>query len=110
MICPTCSKDMGMIAHGKCEHCQTYCGCSFDPTSSSDYCQFHRRAVFLPRILATRAIYKIITYSVYVTEDLGWNMWIHLGRRTNSSLSLLAANREAADLHINEIRNILLNG
>lgn len=42
MECPHCHEDMGFCSHGVCEYCKRYCGCSFDPTSSNDYCSFHR--------------------------------------------------------------------
>ena len=43
-VCPHCFKSMGAFGHGTCQHCKQGCGCSFDPTSSSDFCDFHRRA------------------------------------------------------------------
>jgi hypothetical protein len=42
-ICPNCFKRMDMMDHGKCSHCKKGCGCSFNPVSSSDFCDFHRR-------------------------------------------------------------------
>jgi hypothetical protein len=39
MKCPKCHK---LQTHGYCNTCYTYCGCSFDPTSMSDYCYFHK--------------------------------------------------------------------
>ena len=45
MDCPTCKKGMGYNSHGKCENCGAYCGCSWDPTSNSDYCDFHNPKV-----------------------------------------------------------------
>lgn len=47
MKCPNCKEKMGMLAHGKCEKCGKYCGCSFDPTSKNDYCNYHRRSLSL---------------------------------------------------------------
>ena len=41
-VCPSCFKRMDYLDHGKCSHCGKDCGCSFNPTSSSDYCSFHR--------------------------------------------------------------------
>lgn len=42
--CPNkkCGKDMGWNSHGMCQHCKKYCGCSFSPTSSNDFCDDHR--------------------------------------------------------------------
>ncbi len=40
-VCPSCFKHMSYMDHGKCPHCKQSCGCSFSPTSSSDYCDFH---------------------------------------------------------------------
>ncbi len=39
--CPHCSKDMGAYSHGCCQHCRKMCGCSFNPTSLSDFCRAH---------------------------------------------------------------------
>ncbi len=39
--CPHCYKRTSAFDHGKCMHCKKGCGCSFNPTSSSDYCNFH---------------------------------------------------------------------
>lgn len=41
-LCPHCFRRMDYLDHGECSHCGESCGCSFDPTSSSDYCSFHR--------------------------------------------------------------------
>lgn len=41
-VCPNCFKRMGFLSHGVCEHCKQGCGCSFNPTSSGDFCDFHR--------------------------------------------------------------------
>lgn len=40
--CPWCDGDIDVYDHGFCPHCKQYCGCSFDPTSSNDYCEFHK--------------------------------------------------------------------
>lgn len=42
-VCPSCFDRMGSFSHGKCEKCGKSCGCSFNPTSSSDLCSFHGR-------------------------------------------------------------------
>lgn len=39
--CPSCLDNMGCFHHGKCGTCDRECGCSFNPTSSSDYCGYH---------------------------------------------------------------------
>lgn len=41
-ICPSCCMGMGYMNHGKCNMCGKGCGCSFNPTSSGNYCDFHR--------------------------------------------------------------------
>jgi hypothetical protein len=43
-LCPNCFERMDYFDHGKCRHCGEGCGCSFNPTSSGDYCSFHRRS------------------------------------------------------------------
>jgi hypothetical protein len=40
--CPTCRAVMDYMDHGFCSDCKKYCGCSFSPTSMSDYCHAHR--------------------------------------------------------------------
>lgn len=40
-VCPHCFNRMGSFSHGKCEKCGQFCGCSFNPCSSSDFCSFH---------------------------------------------------------------------
>ena len=40
-VCPNCFKRMDYLDHGRCSHCGRNCGCSFNPTSSSDFCSFH---------------------------------------------------------------------
>lgn len=42
MECPTCGAQMYQWDHGICSKCKEYCGCSFMPTSMSDYCTKHR--------------------------------------------------------------------
>ena len=42
MKCPHCGARMDYLDHGKCSQCFKYCGCSFSPTSMSDYCEAHR--------------------------------------------------------------------
>lgn len=32
----------GPVEHGVCIICMKFCGCSFNATSSSDYCAYHR--------------------------------------------------------------------
>lgn len=40
--CPHCMARMDYLDHGKCPKCGQYCGCSFSPTTMSDYCSEHR--------------------------------------------------------------------
>jgi hypothetical protein len=42
MNCPWCGAAMEPMDHGRCPTCQQLCGCSFNPTSSSDWCRVHR--------------------------------------------------------------------
>lgn len=42
MKCPWCGATMQPLDHGVCPECGEYCGCSFNPTSQSDYCNEHR--------------------------------------------------------------------
>lgn len=41
MQCPYCQAKMTEMNHGVCPACKAYCGCSFNPTSSNDYCNYH---------------------------------------------------------------------
>lgn len=41
-VCPSCFDRMGGFNHGVCTKCKKGCGCSFNATSSSDFCDFHR--------------------------------------------------------------------
>jgi hypothetical protein len=41
-ICPHCAVRMDYFDHGKCHACGKGCGCSFNPTSNSDFCDLHR--------------------------------------------------------------------
>ncbi len=50
MKCPYCDAPMGWLDHGVCPDCEQYCGCSYNPTSDSDYCSTHR-----PRRVAAKA-------------------------------------------------------
>lgn len=40
-VCPSCAERMDALDHGRCSHCGKGCGCSFNPTSSSDFCETH---------------------------------------------------------------------
>jgi hypothetical protein len=44
MKCPykDCKAEMEWFNHGVCPKCKRYCGCSFSPTSSNDFCREHR--------------------------------------------------------------------
>lgn len=68
MICPNCFKEMGSISHGHCQYCRKHCGCSFNPISDHDYCEFHRRIekridVFMNKILGVKSseVFAVVT-------------------------------------------------
>lgn len=44
MECPNCGESMS-LNHGFCSSCKKYCGCSFNATSDSDFCDTHRPKV-----------------------------------------------------------------
>ena len=46
MTCPHCKAPMEYLDHGVCPSCKKYCGCSFSPTVSTDYCDHHRKQIW----------------------------------------------------------------
>lgn len=73
MKCPNCKEDMGSLAHGTCEKCGKSCGCSFEPTSNNDYCEYHLNESFPNRKVSVVPLPKGKMAEEIITTH--WNKW-----------------------------------
>ena len=74
---------MEQIDHGRCPKCRAYCGCSFQPTSMSDYCSTHR-----PRLSKIRQSSKE-SASVPKRDSTNWKTYFQQQMRDPEGRRLL---------------------